>query len=292
MSIMRWLMLVLALGCVPKKDYLALETDLAETRTTLDETRTTLEARIAEQDRGIAIRDARVVELEEALGDEQAEVDRLEAEIADLEAQIETLSSEKAALVKDRTALRASVQEMEQALAELRKRKAAAEKRVIEFRELLTRFKTLIDAGRLQVRIANGRMVVALATDVLFASGSAKLSPEGKEAILAVAEVLAQIPDRRYQVEGHTDNVPIATERFPSNWELASARAITVVRVLREGGVSAERVSGASYGEFQPVSDNGTAAGRTANRRIEIVLVPDLSLLPGFEELTALSEGE
>jgi chemotaxis protein MotB len=289
---MRWLLLMLALGCVPKKQHVALETDLAETRTTLAETRTTLEARIAEQDRTIAVRDARVAELEEALRAEEAEVDRLTSEIADQEARIETLTGEKAALVKDRTALRASVKEMEQALAELRKRKAAAEKRVLEFRELLARFKTLIDAGQLQVRIANGRMVVALATDVLFSSGSARLSSEGEEAILAVAEVLAQIPDRRYQVEGHTDNVPIATERFPSNWELASARAITVVRVLREGGVLPERVSGASYGEFQPVSDNGTPEGRAANRRIEIVLIPDLSLLPGFEELTALSEGE
>jgi len=281
---MRWILLVLALGCVPKKDYLALEIDLVETRTAL-------EARIAEQDRVIAVRDARVVDLEEALGAEQASVVRLEAEIAELEARIDLLTGEKAALVKDRTALRASVQEMKEALAELRMRKAAADKRVGEFRELLARFKTLIDAGRLQVRIANGRMVVALATDVLFASGSAKLSAEGREAVIDVAEVLAQIPDRRYQVEGHTDNVPIATERFPSNWELAAARAITVVHALREGGVSPELVSAASYGEFQPVSANAAPEGRAANRRIEIVLVPDLSLLPGFEELEALSEG-
>lgn len=289
---MRWMVLMLVMGCVPKKNYLALEADLAETRSTL-------ETQISDQDRTIALRDARVSELEEDLGTSEADVARLEAEverlgseIADLEGRIEVLTSEKAALVKDRTALRASVQEMEQALAELRKRKAAAEKRVGEFRELLARFQTLIDAGRLQVRIANGRMVVALATDVLFASGSAKLSPEGKEAVVAVAEVLAQIPDRRYQVEGHTDNVPISTERFPSNWELAAARAITVVHALQEGGVPPDRVSAASYGEYQPVGDNTTPEGRANNRRIEIVLVPDLSLLPGFEELEAISGGE
>jgi len=286
------MVLMLVMGCVPKKNYLALEADLAETRSTL-------ETQISDQDRTIALRDARVSELEEDLGTSEADVARLEAEverlgseIADLEGRIEVLTSEKAALVKDRTALRASVQEMEQALAELRKRKAAAEKRVGEFRELLARFQTLIDAGRLQVRIANGRMVVALATDVLFASGSAKLSPEGKEAVVAVAEVLAQIPDRRYQVEGHTDNVPISTERFPSNWELAAARAITVVHALQEGGVPPDRVSAASYGEYQPVGDNTTPEGRANNRRIEIVLVPDLSLLPGFEELEAISGGE
>jgi chemotaxis protein MotB len=79
--------------------------------------------------------------------------------------------------------------------------------------------------------------------------------------------------------------VPIKTEKYPSNWELASARALTVVRTMIGAGMPATRVSAASYGEFKPVAANDGADGKKANRRIEIVVVPDLSNLPGFEEL-------
>ncbi|MCB9795482.1 MAG: OmpA family protein [Alphaproteobacteria bacterium] len=209
-----------------------------------------------------------------------------EAESARLQGEIDALNAEKAALLKDKSALKSSVTEMESALAELARRKAAADARVAEFRDLLDRFKALIDAGKLKVKIVDGRMVVELATDVLFASGSAELSKEGKEALTEVAGVLASIPDRRYQVEGHTDNDPIKTAQYPSNWELASGRALVVTKTLIEAGLPATRVSAASYGENRPVAPNDSKEAKAANRRIEIVVVPDLSKLPGFEELS------
>ena len=91
--------------------------------------------------------------------------------------------------------------------------------------------------------------------------------------------MLAEFPDRRFQVEGHTDDVPISTERFPSNWELSSARALAVVRLLVEGGISPENVSGAAYGEYQPVASNDDRNGRARNRRIEIVMLPNLDVI-------------
>ena len=100
--------------------------------------------------------------------------------------------------------------------------------------------------------------------------------------------MLQSIPDRRYQVEGHTDNVPIASAKYPSNWELAAERSLTVVKSMVVGGLDAERVSAASFGEYKPSDTNRTAEGRAANRRIEIVVTPDLSELPGFEELQSL----
>jgi chemotaxis protein MotB len=136
------------------------------------------------------------------------------------------------------------------------------------------------------VKIADGRMVVELATDVLFDSGSAKLSPAGKEAIMEVSRVLVTIADRQFQVEGHTDNVPIATAQYPSNWELAAARSMTVVKSMIEAGMTPARISAASYGDTRPVAGNDTPDGKAATRRIEIVGVPDLSELPGFEELS------
>ena len=132
-------------------------------------------------------------------------------------------------------------------------------------------------------------MVVSLGSDVLFPSGSAKLSAQGILTIKDVTAQLASIPNKSYQVEGHTDDVPISTAMFPSNWELASARALSVVKTMVEAGMPRERVSAASFGQFHPVADNKTPEGKSANRRIEIVIVPDLSSLPGYEELQKLS---
>jgi chemotaxis protein MotB len=134
-------------------------------------------------------------------------------------------------------------------------------------------------------------MVLVLATDVLFTSGSAQLSKEGRAAVQEVAAVLAQVPDRSFQVEGHTDNVPIATAQYPSNWELASARAINVTRAMVDAGMVAGRISAASFGDGQPARPNDSPEGRSANRRIEIVVVPDLSSLPGVQELQRAAEG-
>ena len=150
-------------------------------------------------------------------------------------------------------------------------------------------FQSLIDAGKLKVEIVDGRMVVVLASDVLFASGSANLSRDGKSAIGEVAALLADIPDRKFQIEGHTDNVPIRTAVYPSNWELASARALTVLKTMLEAGMPADRISAASFGDSKPARDNETPEGKAANRRIEIVVTPDLSTLPGFEELNRVA---
>jgi chemotaxis protein MotB len=169
-------------------------------------------------------------------------------------------------------------------MPELQKRKEETEARVAEFKALLEKFKALIDAGKLKVTIRDGRMVVELATDILFTSGSATLSKDGKAAIIEVAELLKTIPVRKFQVEGHTDNVPMKGA-YKSNWELASARAMTVLHTMLDAGLAPERISAASYGDSRPTRSNDTPENRAANRRIEIVVVPDLSSLPGFEEL-------
>ncbi len=271
--------LLLVACLVPKKDYDALQAELDAARDT-----------IAARDTSIATRDGSIQDLEAALGEAEAESARLATELSDTRAALDKLQGEHAALIKDRSRLKGSVEEMQAALSDLAARKAAADARVAEFRDLLSRFQALIDAGRLQVRIVDGRMVVQMATDILFQSGKADLSDEGKAALEEVAAVLADIPGRRYQVEGHTDDVPIQTSRFPSNWELASARAVGVVKAMAEAGLAADRLSAASFSQYHPVTANDSDAGKAANRRIEIVVVPDLSQLPGFDELEALED--
>ena len=252
------LILLLATACVSKKKFDALQADY---------------------DQSVAQGQS----LQQALSAQQAESARLQGEL-------DALNAKYSALLNDKSALDSDVQQMSAALAELAARKAEADARIAEFRSLLDKFKGLIDAGRLKIKIVAGRMVLELPTDILFGSGSSSLSKEGKTAILEVGAVLATIADREFQVEGHTDDVPIRTEQFPSNWELASARAINVVRTLVEAGVPVTRLSAASFAENRPVDTNKTKEGKAANRRIEIVVVPDLSSLPGYDELEKMGQ--
>jgi chemotaxis protein MotB len=265
-------------GCVTKKTFEALNkkhTDLTKARDALQ----------TEHDAVKADREA----VKGELAATKTTVSEREATIAGLQAEIKQLQEDMAAILKDRSKLKSSVEEMQAALAELEQRKAQVEQRLAEFRSLLDRFKPLMDAGKLKVRIAKGRMVVVLASDILFESGSASLGKEGKETLKEVGVVLAGIPDRSFQIEGHTDDVPIRTERFPSNWELAAARALTVVKTMLEAGMPAARLSAAGFAESQPAFPNDSKEHKAANRRIEIVVVPDLSTLPGFDELQKMA---
>lgn len=215
-----------------------------------------------------------------------------EDRISELNKRLGIADSEKTKLESQRTQLESSVSEMRQALDEMKKRRAEAEKRLAQFKELTAKFSKLINSGKLNVKMVNGRMVVALSTDILFPSGSAKLSKEGVAAIQEVTQVLVDLEGRQYQIEGHTDNVPIKrSELYPSNWELASARAMTVVKTMLDAGMPTDRISGAAYADAQPVASNKTPEGRAQNRRISIVIVPDLSGLPGNEELEKMVKG-
>ncbi len=94
---------------------------------------------------------------------------------------------------------------------------------------------------------------------------------------------------RRFQVAGHTDTIPIKTKEFPSNWELSTARAVAVVKLLTEKGVRSDVLSAAGYAEYDPASSNATDKGRTKNRRIEIVIVPNIEDLVKMPEIHGAS---
>ncbi len=210
-------------------------------------------------------------------------------ELANVNTALEEAYTNLARKVAEAGALKSDVKEMEEALKELEMRRARSEANLQSYRDLVQRFQDMIDAGTLKVKVIDGRMIVELATDILFPPGAASLSKDGKTAIAEVADVLASIPNREYQIAGHTDNDPIATEQFPSNWHLGSARAIAVTNLLIKSGLGAERVSAASFADNRPVDTNRTREGKANNRRIEIVMVPDLSTLPGYDELKRLS---
>jgi chemotaxis protein MotB len=127
---------------------------------------------------------------------------------------------------------------------------------------------------KVQTVIAQRGLVIRLLTDrVLFDSGAAELKPAATPVLSKVAEIVAREGKHQVMVEGHTDPVPIHGTLFPTNWELSTARASRVVRFLIGGGVARRRLSAAGYASLHPIANNATAAGRSRNRRVEIVLL-------------------
>ena len=155
------------------------------------------------------------------------------------------------------------------------------------FRSLIERFRSMIESGRLRVRIVRNRMVVELPTGILFDSARSELKPEGLSTLDEVTAVLTEIDNREFQIAGHTDNLPIHNRNFRDNWELSTERAVVVARYMISQGVPANRISAAGHADTQPMASNETEEGRALNRRIEIVLLPNLDELP---DLTSLEQ--
>ena len=130
---------------------------------------------------------------------------------------------------------------------------------------------TLVAAGEVHVRRLQHSVVVDISTDILFPSGVAHLSSNAVPALQHLAAALKPFTNA-IRVEGYTDDRPIRTAEFPSNWELSAARAASVVHLFMDRGIAAQRLAVVGYGEFRPTSPNATAAGRNANRRVEVLI--------------------
>jgi chemotaxis protein MotB len=234
------------------------------------------------------------------LADVQAQLDKASGEKAMLQKQLdddtqlvgalkgklEKLGQNVDALIKERGQLTQAMADTSARLEELRKQKALADARAAQFKNLVAKLRSMIDSGQLKVIIRNGRMIIALPNDILFDSGRTDVKKDGKDALAKVAQVLATVSDRDFLVAGHTDNVPIKTSEFPSNWELSTRRAVEVVHFLIEKGMQPKVLAAAGYGEFDPVAANDTTEHKAQNRRIEIVLQPNLSDLPPLDDVT------
>ena len=196
----------------------------------------------------------------------QVRMGRLEKDLSQVKA---ALDAKKKALDE----LQAALDKSASAKAELARIKAkmAAEKALND--RLRRAFRGMISAGQLRVVNVNGRLVIKMASRILFAAGQATLTAGGKKALWKLAKVLAKVP-RHFQVAGHTDNKPIRRSRFKDNWLLSATRASNVVQLLLKEGVPGENLSAAAFGEFQPVASNRTRRGQKLNRRIEITLLP------------------
>jgi chemotaxis protein MotB len=198
-----------------------------------------------------------VVELKNKQTENTNRIQQLETDLATKNKQLSYLQGEMERLY----------QEKERAVASVKN----------TYDSLVSELKQEIKEGEVQITQLKDKLTVNMVDKILFDSGSAVIKKNGEKVLDRVAGILKGVADRQIKVEGHTDNVPISSrlaEKFPSNWELSTARATTVVRYLQGRGVNPGVLSAEGYAEFHPVAPNETDAGKAANRRIEIVLIP------------------
>jgi chemotaxis protein MotB len=188
-----------------------------------------------------------------------------------LDANNKTTKEQEIQMTALSTNLSASKDELKALVAQ----RAEIEKRFAAISEIQKQFAKMIDTGQLKVNARRGSLVLSLPSEVLFASGVADVSEAGKMAVLEVGFALKKFPERRFLVIGHTDDVPLKNSTYKDNWELSTARALTVTRVLVQAGMSPKNLVAAGAGENDPVSRD-----RAKNRRIEIALLPAISELP------------
>jgi len=228
----------------------------------------------------------------------EAKVDKLQkdnantlSQLNECNAQVKNLKEEKASLQNENALvqndLKALSTESNMTISDQAKRLKALQDMIQSQRDVMSNLKNSIaDAlmnyktDELSVYIKDGNVYVSLEEKLLFKSGSDMVNPKGKEALKSLANVINSTKDITVMIEGHTDNVPIKTNLFEDNWDLSTARATSIVRILtKDYGFDSNRITASGRGEFHPVKTNETDEGRAGNRRTEIILSPDLNEL-------------
>ena len=279
-------------GCVGIEDYerktdeaAGLRGELAKYQGEIDE----LQRKIEELEGQIKQKDLESQELSQSLTMARRHSQQIETRVADLRAQLTGQQSQQSESAKKVQRLQRALENSRTRVRELQKNLVAVQKKLLRFEDRI-RFQIQLEKdmkaqlsrerrrGIVQVRREGDRVLISIASAILFRSGSAKIRSESKALLVKFSSLLRRYSNREVQVQGHTDNVQISdrlAERWETNWELSAARATRVLRYFVEvGNLDPRRVSGAGMGEFRPIADNDTREGRRTNRRIEIVIFP------------------
>ena len=287
-----FLVTILLTGCVGIEDYerktdeaAGLRGELAKYQGEIDE----LQRKIEELDGQIKQKDLENQELSQSLTMARRHSQQIETRVADLRAQMTSQQSQQTESAKKARRFERAYENSRTRVRELQKNLVAVQKKLLRFEDRI-RFQSQLEKdmkaqlsrerrrGIVQVRREGDRVLISIASAILFKSGSAKIRSESKALLVKFSSLLRRYANREVQVQGHTDNVQISdrlAERWETNWELSAARATRVLRYFVEvGNLDPRRVSGAGMGEFRPIADNDTREGRRTNRRIEIIIYP------------------
>ena len=224
-----------------------------------------LAGKVADQETAIGQLKQQVGDLNNKVNDLQNTAGKLSSDVANKNSQLGKSQQELAEQQRKLEQLQSLMDQQKKATQEIRKKMSDA---LVGF-----------NSNELTVAIKNGKVYVSLQENLLFPSGSAVVNPKGKEALGKLAEVLNINPEITVNIEGHTDSVPIRT-RFKDNWDLSTARANAIVRILTtDYKVDPVRVEASGHSQYDPVQTNSTSEGRALNRRTEIILSPKLDEL-------------
>lgn len=217
---------------------------------------------------------------------QKTQIGQMKQQISDLNTKVDDLTNRTGQLSTDaankQNALNKSQQELaanQKRLEQLQALMDQQKKAIQEIRKKMSDALVGFNSKELTVAIKNGKVYVSLQENLLFPSGSAVVNPKGKEALGKLAEVLNNNPEITVMIEGHTDSIPIRG-KYQDNWDLSTARATAIVRILTiDYKVDPVRVEASGHSQFDPVQTNSTADGRALNRRTEIILSPKLDEL-------------
>jgi chemotaxis protein MotB len=294
MQFMKKVMIVIAVvvllaGCVSSKKYNARVTDIDNMQQTVHQ----LETRVSSLEQENATLKTQLKTAQDEKGTLQAKLKTAGDEKVALEGRLKTAGDEKVALEarlrsaeEDKATLQKEGTSLKGRVAEISKQRDTAmvekEKAVSDLKgtydNLVKELNKEIQSGQIAITQLKDKLSLTMVEKVLFDSGSADIKKEGKKVLDRVGGILKQVTDKQINIEGHTDNVPISPrlqQKFPTNWELSTARATTVVRYLQEkAGLEPRLLNAGGFAEYRPVEPNDTEERKAKNRRIEIVLTP------------------
>ncbi len=278
--------LLAASGCVSKKTY----EEAVEEAALREQSIKTVETRNTELRSEISELRGRISEIEQRLANALADKSALSQDLlrarADLDRLEKLLSSRGEETGRAMTEMRRTIDRLQaenrDLSTELEKQQLAREARLSQmkstYNELVGKLEAEIERGEITISDLQGKLTVNMVERILFDSGQAEIKPDGLQVLSRVGDILRNVTDKEIRVEGHTDNIPISSrlvDRFPTNWELSTARATNVVHFLQDQtGIPGDRLAACGFGPYRPVADNDTAEGRAENRRIMIVLAP------------------
>jgi chemotaxis protein MotB len=228
------------------------------------------------------------------LGNERQAHKKCQADYSSANQEIDNLKKQLTERGISLDSLNQSLAEQRKALEEYARRTEQLDAIKKRFELLSSKLQKLVQLG-LKVEVRNNRMLIQLPGDVLFDSGREKLKAEGEKILLQIAAVVsgdADLSKRRFQVAGHTDSKPLAGGPFKDNWGLSAMRARSVLILLTTpteaggGGLSPANWSAAGYADTDPVASNDTDEGRNKNRRVELVVQPDVAEMLNLQSLT------